>query len=565
MVWKSLVLIAAVATLLLTGALALRAQGDAALTGMVSSSQEGEMEGVLVTARRDGANFDVTVVSDADGKYSFPKSHVAAGKYTIKIRAVGYDLASANTVEVADGETATLDLTLDAAEDLSTQLTSAEWLASIPGTDEQKSMVQRQILSCTYCHSMERIVKSRHDAERWVPVINRMQWYYPDGSMAGTEGRGRARREGTQAREAAEKNPSWGYSPGVQKTDLAAYLATVNMNGGRSLPTDLKTLPHPKGKATRVIITQYDLPRKDTVPHDSDVDSNGNVWYTDQSDYYVGRLDAKTGTFQEWPLPEANSHEFGGGSDVTVDRNGRVWFSVTSDKVCGNFGVPGRFDPETGQWTPLDLPDPFFSQFNALAPDGSIVQGGLKIDPDTMEVLDRFDYLSVPNAPPGRHNGYEPTMDSKGNWYITDFGGSYIVKIDAETKEVGWHKTPTAFSQPRRGKTDDQDRFWFAEYTGDRIAMFDGETDTITEWDTGIKWAAPYTASIPDAMGRVYSSSNTTDRVFQLDLETGEVVAFLMPTQDFDAKQLSIDPVSKKSVWMSNVRNARLIKIEPLD
>ena len=31
------------------------------------------------------------------------------------------------------------------------------------------------------------------------------------------------------------------------------------------------------GKATRVIVTQYDMPRKDTVAHDSDVDAQGRV------------------------------------------------------------------------------------------------------------------------------------------------------------------------------------------------------------------------------------------------------------------------------------------------
>src|SRR5688572_27617378 len=114
------------------------AQGSAALTGAVSSQQEGKMEGVLVTARRDGANFDVTVVSDATGAYSFPRTHLAMGKYTVKIRAVGYDLASANTVEVPQGKTATLDLTLGQAKDPTRQLTSAEWLETIPGTEEEK-------------------------------------------------------------------------------------------------------------------------------------------------------------------------------------------------------------------------------------------------------------------------------------------------------------------------------------------------------------------------------------------------------------------------------------------
>src|SRR5262249_40894555 len=148
----------------------------------------------------------------------------------------------------------------------------------------------------------------------------------------------------------------------------------------------------------------------------------------------------------------------------------RVWFSITSDKVMGNFGLPGRFDPQTEQWTPVDIQgEPFFSQFNALAPDGAIVQGGLKIDADTMKLIDKFDYAKAPNAPPGMHFGYEPAMDSKGNWYITDFGGSYMIQIEAKTKKVNWIKPPTGFSEPRRGRIDSLDRFWFGEYTADKI------------------------------------------------------------------------------------------------
>jgi virginiamycin B lyase len=161
---RRLVCGAAVAAVTLTAGTRARvdAQGSAALTGVVTSQAEGKMEGVLVTARRDGAKFDVTVVSDAQGKYSFPRTHLEPGTYALKIRAVGYDLATPGSVEVPAGKTATLNLSLEPAKDLSTQITSVEWLMSLPGTDEQKAMVQRQILSCTYCHSLERIVKSKH-------------------------------------------------------------------------------------------------------------------------------------------------------------------------------------------------------------------------------------------------------------------------------------------------------------------------------------------------------------------------------------------------------------------
>lgn len=565
MVRKSSVVFLAVAALLAAGTLRPHAQGGAALTGTVSSSQEARMEGVLVTARRDGANFDISVVSDAQGKYSFPRSHVSPGHYTIKIRAVGFDLTSPGTVEVPEGKTATLDLMLDKAKDVSSQITSVEWLNSLTGSDDEKAMLQREIMSCTYCHSLERIIKSRHTAEQFMPVINRMATYYPDGSMAGTEGRGRAKLEGKEVAERVAKSPVWGYAPTVKKSDLVAYLASINMSGGRSLPADLKTLPRPQGKATRVIITQYDLPRKDTVPHDSDVDSKGNVWYTDQSDYYVGMLDAKTGTIKEWPLPKASTHAFGGASDVQIDRKDRPWFSVTNDKTPSNFGVPGRFDPQTGVWTPAQVEgEQFISQFNTLAPDGNIIQGTLKIDAETMKIIDRYEWANAPDPPPGPHIGYEPAIDSMGNWYITDFGSSYIIKVDGKTKAVKWIKTPTKFSEPRRGRVDKQNRYWFGEYTGDKIGMLDAKTEKITEFDTGMKWSSPYTSSVTDAKGRVYAPSNTSDRMFQLDPKTGEVVAFLMPTRDFDTKQVSIDPAGK-FVWFANTRNARLVKIEPLD
>ena len=556
------------AALVAAGSLSLTAQGGAALTGTVSSSQEGKMEGVLVTARLEGANYDVTVVSDASGKYSIPRTHLkGAGKATVKIRAVGFDLASANTVDIAAGKTASLDLTLDKAKDITRQLTSAEWLDSIQGTDEQKSMVQRQIESCTYCHSLERIVKSRHNAEQFLPVINRMFRYYPDGTMAGTEtpARGRAVFHPKEDWPRIDKSEGWGVAPGVKKTDLAAYLASINLSGGKSLPTSFKTAPRPKGKATKVIITQYDMPRRDTVPHDSDVDAQGNVWYTDQSGYFVSKLDTKTGAIQEWPLPKPEHHPVGGGSDVQVDHLGRPWFTVTHDKIPGEFGMIGVFDPKTGKYEHVDMGEARYSQFIAKAPNNTLVLGGIQFDPVTKKIVNKFDYMNDPKKPAGMHFGYEPAMDSKGNWYITDFGGSYIVQVMAGTKEVKWHKTPTAFSEPRRGKIDDQDRYWFAEYTADNIAMFDTKTAKFTEWSSGIKWSGTYTASTPDGKGRVYSPAGAADRVFRVDPKTNEVIGYLMPTNDFDVKQATIDPVSKKVLWMANVRNARLIKLEPLD
>ena len=66
------------------------AQNAVALTGQVTSAAEGAMEGVLVNAKK--GTITITVVSDAQGRYSFPARKLSPGQYALSIRAIGYDL-----------------------------------------------------------------------------------------------------------------------------------------------------------------------------------------------------------------------------------------------------------------------------------------------------------------------------------------------------------------------------------------------------------------------------------------------------------------------------------------
>src|ERR1700736_200069 len=102
-----------------------QAQG-AALTGLVSSAEEATMEGVLVSATRAGSNITVTVVTGADGRYSFPANRLGPGQYTIGPRAVGYELDQPEGIEIKateapDPKAASRDLRLGKAKDLAAQ------------------------------------------------------------------------------------------------------------------------------------------------------------------------------------------------------------------------------------------------------------------------------------------------------------------------------------------------------------------------------------------------------------------------------------------------------------
>src|SRR5262249_8776488 len=75
----------------------------ATLSGQVTSAEEGPMEGVVVSARKQGSTITLSVVSDQKGQYSFPADRLAAGQYTLAIRAAGYNLEGTETVDVAAG------------------------------------------------------------------------------------------------------------------------------------------------------------------------------------------------------------------------------------------------------------------------------------------------------------------------------------------------------------------------------------------------------------------------------------------------------------------------------
>jgi virginiamycin B lyase len=540
------------------GDLRAQASGPAALGGVVSSREEGPMEGVVVNARRDGANFTVSVVSDAQGKYSFPRTHLEPGKYAITIRAVGYDLTDPGPATVAAGKTASINLELQKTRDLGSQLSPLEWAMSIPGTPDQKDKLVYQTVSCAYCHNWQRIMKSKHTADEFVSVINRMQTYYTDGTAVSNDGRGRGQKQTADRVAAVEKNTNWGSVP---KKDLAEYLATVNLSGGRTTwPFDLKTLPRPKGKATHVIITQYDMPRPDTVSHDLDLDSRGTIWYTDESRMYFGKMDPKTGKFTEWPMPPVPAGDIPGTRDIQVDRDDNIWFPR---RVPGPGIAMTKFNPKTEEVSTIEGVG---GQFLAIGPDGKIWAGFARIDPKTMKVEDRYTWQDSPNLPPGPHGLYIDltVVDSKGNPWAPDFRGSGLIRIDAMTKALKYFAVPTPNASPRRSRMDPQDRLWFAEYTGDKIGMFDTRAETFQEWSMQ-KYITPYAVSAPDRNGYVYATSNTAERLIRLDPRTGEMIDYQIPT-DFDSKKIAHDPTTSRStLWMVNTRSARIVKVEPLD
>src|SRR5260370_16205559 len=130
-----LLLIVAIAGVLGTAMLVKRSYADAktslALTGTVTSAEEGAMEGVLVSARKTGSTITTTVFTDDKGVYRFPASRLEPGHYTVRIRATGYalegyDIQDFDVVDIPANDPVTLDLKLLKTAALAAHLTNAE-------------------------------------------------------------------------------------------------------------------------------------------------------------------------------------------------------------------------------------------------------------------------------------------------------------------------------------------------------------------------------------------------------------------------------------------------------
>src|SRR5215472_3093265 len=249
-------------------------RAPAALTGRVSSDAEGAMEGVVVTARKDGSIVSTSVTTDAAGRYAFPENRMEPGRYTVTIRAVGYDLGASASANVAAERTTNLDLKLDKTRDLASQLSNAEWMMSIPGTEEQKAM----LLDCQGCQTLERIVRSSHDVNEWMATITRMKGYGAVSQPAKPQPMLDADRAGKPE----------------EYREIAEYLATINLSATDHWQYALKTLPRPTGRSTHVIVTEYDVVRPTTEPHDVVLDRDGNVWYSDFGELFISKFDPKT-------------------------------------------------------------------------------------------------------------------------------------------------------------------------------------------------------------------------------------------------------------------------------
>jgi virginiamycin B lyase len=533
--------------------------GPAALAGIVSSVEEGKMEGVVVSAKRPGSTIMVSVSTNAQGQYSFPQDRLAPGTYDITIRAAGYRLEP-TAATVRSGGPAQLDLSLaKAAPDvLALQMSNSEWMQSAPGTPGQKMAVLR----CLDCHGLQRPFFSNKNASEMTYTLQRMTAHTANASPNFPFFL-------QNASEILSRPPTRG------QAELGAYIASINLSSGETWPYKLKTQPRPTGKSTQAIITTYDLPES-AAPHDTLLDKAGNVWFSDFQHHVISKLDPKTGKVTRYPVPISKPGFPTGGLMITMDKDGNVWEAMMGQSQIA------KLDPKTEKVSIYLAPDwnkgdTRFTMIDALHSDvdGKLwtkTNGGP--EPDHPNKLYQFDIATEKFhevlPPTGKRDiaAYGLITDLDNNVYGLDNNPDQrqIWRTNAKTGETTYIDLPLGVGGARRGHIDSHNRLWFSRFHANSYATYDPETGHVTQWEVPVAYAGAYDVQFDEAR-YAWGADMSTDLVQRLNVETGEWSSYLLPTsintRHIDV-QKSSNPNILSSMWTEGQQTSKIVHIEPL-
>jgi len=307
------------------------------------------------------------------------------------------------------------------------------------------------------------------------------------------------------------------------------------------------------------------------MPHDVIVDQDGQVWYSDFGNQFVGVMDQKTGKVKDIPIPVLKPEQPKGGLDIEFEPGQKhVWLSMMYQ--AGISSIDRKTHEVKAYGFPKEWQSPS-TQASMVSPQHSDVDGKVwtnNQDDHFSYRLDvktgQFENMGQNKDLSGRQiRAYGMPTDQQNNVYQLEFGGQSIGFRDAKTNQVTIFRTPGNTTRPRRGQVDEQNRLWFAEYGGDAIGLFDPKTAQIKEWKLPTKWSMPYDVAPTKDSSEVWTGSMLNDLVARLDVKTGQVTEYLLPRTTNIRRVFVEETGPRKVLWVGSNHGASIVKVEPLD
>ena len=109
---------------------------------------------------------------------------------------------------------------------------------------------------------------------------------------------------------------------------------------------------------------------------------------------------------------------------------------------------------------------------------------------------------------------------------------------------------PESTSGPRRFDFDAAGNLWIPEFSGGRLAMFNPNSETFTEWATPTKNAEPYVVKVDRQRNKVWIGYAAANRVASFDPVTETFIEYPLPTPLALIRHMAVDEATG-DVWFS--------------
>jgi len=527
---------------------------DQLLSGAIASKAGQSLEGVTVSAKREGSTITTSVYTDTAGNYYFPT--MAAGKYSVWAQALGFETATSSVnLDARRRHNLALQPMTD-AEQRFRQLPGEIMVAALPeATADDAHMKKIFTNNCTSCHTPGYALQFRFDEAGWSKIIDLMKVVPNNGVYPGPSAKPNQIMERTQQQ-------------------LAAYLARARGPGESSMK--VASRPRPAGEAARAVWTLYDLPlNPDTgigtrynpndgtdwslgttskigqMPHDGGMGLDGTIYFTVNNpnrNATIGKVDAKTGEVKYLKTLNAN------GTAATAhglvrDNDGNFWFDINT----GRRGL-GKLDTATEKITVYQTPADMSPLGGAVTMDvdgkgkiwASTPNGAVRFDPAS-ERFTEFKSVKIANGPKGSGVTYGAAGDRDGNGWWAQMALDTIGKGDVATGKSIAVKLPSLQSEMDRLKPED--RAFYENFSG---ANF----NTPVPWSQGPRRMG--TDKNADVLWVGNSWGNTLARIDTRTLET-KMIPFPDPTMQ--PYHIAVD--TKHNLWGNLWTSDRIVKLDP--
>jgi streptogramin lyase len=573
-------LLASVASLVLAAALTpTAASADQLLTGSITGPTGQKMEGVQISAKKEGSTITTSVYTDLNGEYFFPA--LPDGKYRVWAQALGFQT---NKGEVDLTATKHQDFKLAAIadpEERVRQLPSEMLAAALPEDTEADANIKRVFHNqCTGCHTPGYPLQFKFDEAGWNKIINLMKVVPGTGEYPGPN---------------AKVNGIIEFN----RKELAAYLARARGPGESSMK--FKDRPRPTGEAARVTWTTYDVPlNPDTgigtqvlygtndgsdwslgttskigqLPHDGGMGLDGTLYYTvnnPNKGVTVGKVNPKTGEVKYLKVDRRDGAFAATAHGLTRDGNGDFWFDVNPGRRS-----LGKLEAKTEKISVYETPPPMSPLGGAVTMDvdgkgkiwASAPDGVVQFDPVTEKFTDFKSKLAFKNEK-GTNSTYGAAGDRDGNGWWAQMAFDTVGKADmatGKTSEVALpslknemeripaaakafydgfndrtNGNPVPWSQgPRRMGTDkNADVLWVGNSWGATLARIDTKTLQTTIIPFPDPTYQPYHIAV-DKNHNAWGNLWTADRLAKYDPSKGEWTMFDLPVRGTEIRHVSL-------------------------